>query len=411
MKILVILPRFPFPLEKGDKLRAYHQIRVLSLQNQVSLFALSHKRVSQDALAEMRKYCNEIHVVKLPRILAACNVIRNFFGTRSLQIGYWDSKKARKQFKQFEARVNPDVLYAQMVRTMIYPAHSSRPKVLDFQDALSMNIERRMSKYRGLHYFALHYEFKMLRSAEYNACGIFDALTIISESDANAVPQHKDTSIHVVRNGVDFDYFTPTSPHSNIQTSTNSNIQTIVFCGNMQYAPNIDAVRFLVNDIMPHVWNTFPDARVVIAGATPKPSVRKLQNPRVIVTGSVDDIRPYYAQSDLFVAPMRLGSGLQNKILEAMAMHIPCVTTSLANDTIGANPGEEILIADNAQEIANHIVTLLSNEALRNRIADKAMDFVHNHFSWEATGEQLQAILHNAVITHHDHEEVQLEDE
>ncbi|MBO4306891.1 MAG: glycosyltransferase [Bacteroidales bacterium] len=402
MKILVILPRFPFPLEKGDKLRAYHQIRTLSNNNEVFLFALSHKSVPEYAIAEMRKYCKEIHLVRLPRLFAACNVIRNFFGTRSLQIGYWDSKKARNQFRQFEAEVNPDVIYAQMVRTMIYAAHSVRPKVLDFQDALSMNLERRMSKYRGLRYFALHYEFKMLRSAEYNACGIFDALTIISESDSDAVPRHKDTEIEIVRNGVDFDYF-----RHDLSEKKNS----VVFCGNMQYAPNIDAARFLVNDIMPRVWKVYPDANVVIAGATPKPSVKRLENSRVTVTGSVEDIRPYYAQSEVFVAPMRLGSGLQNKILEAMSMGVPCVTTPLANDTIGAVSGEDILIGNNADELADHIIGLLKDEPLRSRIAENASEFVRRHFSWEATGEQLQTILQNAIMTHENHEEVELEDE
>ena len=339
MKILVILPRFPYPLEKGDKLRAYHQIRTLSVNNEVYLFALSHDRVEDMSIKEMRRYCKEIRVARLSKVGGALRVVRNLFGVRSLQIGYWDNGKARRELRQFEEQVKPDVVYAQMIRTLKYAAHAEGPKVLDFQDALSMNYERRMTGRKGLPYFVLHYEFKMLRSAEYNACGIFDALTIISDTDSRAIPCHQNTEIDVIRNGVDFDYFHPMDMEKRHE---------VVFCGNMQYKPNIDAARYLVGEVMPIVWRTHPQATVVLAGATPKASVRQLASDRVKVTGSVIDIRPCYAQSKVFVAPMRIGSGLQNKLLEAMSMGIPCVTTPLANDSLEAVDGNEVLIGRDA---------------------------------------------------------------
>ena len=172
MKILVILPRFPYPLEKGDKLRAYHQIRVLSENNEIYLFSLSHSKVHQEQIDCMSRYCKEICVARISPLASAFRVLRNLFTIKSLQIGYWDSSKARKSYRQFESKVAPDVIYAQMIRTIKYPAHSAYPKVLDYQDALSMNFERRMTRVHGLRYFLFHYEFKMLRSAEYNAFNI-----------------------------------------------------------------------------------------------------------------------------------------------------------------------------------------------------------------------------------------------
>ena len=109
MKILVILPRFPYPLEKGDKLRAYHQIRTLSVNNEVYLFALSHDRVEDMSIKEMRRYCKEIRVARLSKVGGALRVVRNLFGVRSLQIGYWDNGKARRELRQFEEQVKPDV--------------------------------------------------------------------------------------------------------------------------------------------------------------------------------------------------------------------------------------------------------------------------------------------------------------
>ena len=403
MKILVVLPRFPYPLEKGDKLRAYNQIRTLAENNEVYLFALSHCKVDESALQEMRKYCKDICVARLSKIIGGLRVIRNLFSVRSLQIGYWDDRRARRRYRDFEAQVQPDVIYAQMVRTMKYVAHSSLPKVLDFQDALSMNVERRMLNHRGLPYFFLHYEFKMLRSAEFNACGIFDRLTIISETDSDAIPQHKHTEIDIVRNGVDFDYFnTQALKHSSTQTFNHSGTQafSIVFCGNMQYRPNVDASQFLVNEVMPIVWRTHPEARVLLAGATPKKAVRQLASDKVTITGSVDDIRPCYASARLFVAPMRIGSGLQNKLLEAMAMGVPCITTPLANASLGAVDGKHLLLAADAESLAAAIIRLLDGESLCQSLVANADTFVHENFSWQSAGKQLESVLQHAIAIH-----------
>ncbi|MCR5192631.1 MAG: glycosyltransferase [Bacteroidales bacterium] len=401
MKILVVLPRFPYPLEKGDKLRAYHQIRTLSANNEVYLFALSHEKVGEDAIQEMRRYCKDIRVERLSKFKGMFRVLRNFLTVRSMQIGYWDSARARNRYRDFESKVAPDVVYAQMVRVIKYVAYSPYPKVLDFQDALSMNFERRMCKHRSLPYFALHYEFKMLRSAEYNACSIFDGLTIISENDAEAIPQHKNTVINVVPNGVDLDYYTPQQMPKRYD---------VVFCGNMQYQPNIDAAKYLVYDIMPLVWRSHPEARVLIAGATPKPSVLKLTSDKVEVSGSVPDIRPCYASSKVFVAPMRIGSGLQNKLLEAMSMGIPCVTTSLANESLQATVGKDILVGDDAQGIASAIVSLLDNPQDAERQAANASGFVRSRFSWQSSSVVLEEVLKKAILTHGSHEAAQLEE-
>ena len=401
MKILIILPRFPYPLEKGDKLRAYHQIRVLSSHNDIYLFALSHTKVRQEDLVQMEKYCKRICVARISGISAFAHVVKNFFLCRSLQIGCWESRAAKRKYAAFESETQPDIVYAQMVRTMIYPAHSKLPKVLDFQDALSMNTERKMLVSRGFNYFLLHFEFKMLRSAEFTACNIFDATTIISETDRDAIPRSKDKEVEVVANGVDFDYFRPIEVEKEYD---------VVFCGNMQYKPNVDAVIYLVNDIMPVVWKTNPDSKVLIAGATPTASIRALANDRVEVTGTVDDIRKCYAQSKIFVAPMRLGSGLQNKLLEAMSMRVPCVTTSIANSALGAENGRNILIGDNVEELSRAILSLMKNDELRVSVTDSAERFVHDNFAWDKAVEPLERILHSIVEKHVENGKQSVED-
>ena len=386
MKILAVLPRFPYPLEKGDKLRAYHQLRCLAANNEVYLFCLSHKDVLPEHIDLLKAFCREVEVVRLHHFPSCLSALWNMLRVRSLQTGYWTSARSRRRYKAFEQKVKPDVIYSQMVRTMPLVARSTYPKVMDYQDALSLNTHRRMERSKGLlRRGAFHYEFKMLRSAEYDAFDIFDDLTIISEPDSMAIPHRMNHTIHLVPNGVDFDFFHP-MPEVEKQYD-------VVFCGNMQYSPNVDTSVFLATEVMPLVWKECPQARLLLAGATPTAAVRKLANDRVTVSGTVDDIRRCYASGRIFAAPMRLGSGLQNKLLEAMAMQLPCITSTLANHALGATPDRHLLIGDDAPTVARHIVQLLHNPRQGEQLVNEASDFVHQHFSWEAYGQQLEQIL------------------
>ena len=398
MKILVVLPRFPYPLEKGDKLRAYHQIRILSQRNEVFLFAVSHAKVSDDYVEQLKPFCKDICVVRSPRLVNYKNTFRNFLYAKSLQIGYWDSKRARRAYKAFEKRVQPDVIYSQMVRTMTLVSRSPLPKVMDFQDSLSMNMERRMDCSRGLWHYILHFEFKMLRSSEYNSFKIFDALTIISDIDSEAIPHKKNGNIRIIPNGVDFDFFHPMPEVEKVYD--------IVFCGNMSYEPNVRASQFLVERVMPLVWQRRPQTRVLLAGTSPKPQVSRLASERVTVSGWVPDIRQSYASAHIFAAPMQTGSGLQNKLLEAMAMQIPCVTTAIANDSLHAVDGRDILVAANERQFADHLIDLLEHADRRETIARAGYDFVHQNYSWDRYGEQLENVLREAIEQHPLHPQV-----
>lgn len=431
MKILVVLPRFPYPLEKGDKLRAYYQIKTLSaLGHEISLFCINHGKVKPADQACLQPYCHDITVVRLHKTGSGCRALRNFCRLRSLQAAYWCSPKAKKAFVETEQRVQPDVIYSQMVRTMPLVLQSQRPKVMDFQDCLSLNMLRNMQCYEiscpdghgtttaaqpcttgnphrarhsahgrqkpyyrhrfSLRYFVYHYEFKMLRKIEALAFGKFNALTIISEPDRAALPCKNKESVQIVSNGVDLDYFRPQEAEKRYD---------VAFCGNMQYQPNVQTALFLVHQVMPLVWQRLPQATLLLAGATPAAAVRALAERRVTVSGTVADIRQCYAAAKVFAAPMQAGSGLQNKLLEAMAMEIPCVTNTLANAALGAKPGQEILVGNTAQEVADHILMLIGSQQQRDILADNARHFVRTSFSWSAMGSTLDGILRQAAAS------------
>ena len=393
MKILFVLPRFPYPLTKGDRLRAYHQLRLLSQSNQVYLFAVVHQKVEADAIDKVAPYCQDIHIERINPLTCRFNIVRNWFASKSLQMGFWNTKRAKRSLKAYARRVNPDVVFNQMVRTMPLVARLPYPKVMDFQDALSMNTERRMEQAKGFWHYVLHFEFKMLRSSEYNAFKIFDALTIISEADSDAIPHKRNGDIKIVPNGVDFDYF-----DRNNKEIAEMAPADILFCGNMSYDPNVRAANYLVRRVRPIVWQQRPQTTLTLAGESPKRSVQHLgTDSRVNVTGHLDDIRTAYSSSRLFVAPMLTGSGLQNKLLEAMAMQLPCVTTTLANNALMAADGREIVVADTPQAMAQAILGMLDNPDKAAALASAGNAFVRDNYSWEAAVDKLQQVLHNVA--------------
>ena len=382
MRILVLLPRFPYPLDKGDKLRAYHQIAELSKRHEVYLFALSHTKVNHDDYDHLHKYYTAIDYVQIHWWESAWGIIKAILAGQPLQLGYWNSTQARHAYNQWEKQVQPDVVYCQMVRTIPTVKDSSCRKVLDFQDALSLNTRRRMERSHGLWRLILRYEYKALQRTEQQALSFFSQTTIISATDRNAISP----SVNIVPNGVDTNYFST-------KQSTPSKKHTIVFTGNMSYAPNVDAARWLVKEIMPLVWKQCPyGVNVLIAGADPKPAVKALAGPKVTVSGRLDDIREAYASAKIFVAPMRIGSGMQNKLLEAMSMGLPCVTTTLAATPLGATNWEHLLVGDNAEELADLIVTL-GIEELHDSIAEGGNRFVKENYSWPAAVQPLENIL------------------
>ena len=197
--------------------------------------------------------------------------------------------------------------------------------------------------------------------------------------------------IHVLPNGVDLDFFTPMNQV--IETDT------LVFSGKMSYHANVTAVSYLVNNIMPFVWAKRPSVRVLIVGKDPTLVVRQLatrQPERVIVTGTVPDIRPYLARAAIAVSPVKYGAGIQNKVLEAMAMAIPVVATTQAVSALQAQDGQDILIASSAEAFAQTVLKVLASKELQRRIGQAGRRYVEQNHNWKAISGQLESIYGSA---------------
>ena len=386
MKIFVLLPRIPFPLEKGDKLRAYNQIKQLAKRNEIVLCALNDnsKVDEQQAFQALQPYCASINFIKLSKLNILLGMIKAFFRGLPMQCGYFYHRKAAHKVDELIAKHQPDLLFGQLLRVAEYLRHKDIPKAIDYQDVFSYGMKRRRDIASWITRPIFNIEYKRLCRYEAAIFDDFDVKTIISEPDRDLIPHPKKDEILVIPNGVDHDYFKPQAQEKKYD---------IVFTGNMSYAPNVNAVDYLANEILPIVWKQLPDVKLYIAGASPDPKVKKAACDRIVVSGWLDDIRDAYAQSRIFIAPMRIGTGLQNKLLEAMSMGLPAITSPLANASLGAKPDEEILIGSNAEEMAKNIITLLTDNAKAEQIAQAGFAFTNRVYDWGKATEMMESAM------------------
>jgi polysaccharide biosynthesis protein PslH len=385
MKILVILSRVPYPLEKGDKLRAFNQIKELSKKHQIILFALNDSKLDENVVNEMKKYCRAISIIPLSKLDVAKNLLRAVFTGLPMQVGYFYFNKAQKKIDELVKKHQPDHIYCQLIRTSEYAKpYVNIPKTLDYMDVFSKGIERRKLSDPFYMKPLLSLEYKRLLKYENRIFNFFNNKTIISEQDRALIPHPENHKIKVIRNGVDTDYFKPVQRKKEFD---------LLFNGNMNYPPNIESVEYLVEKIMPYVWNRMPGVRLLISGASPNARVKELESDKVIVSGWVDDVRENYAKSKILVAPMQISIGLQNKLLEAMAMQIPCITSALANNALGAKHNEEIMVADKPEQYALQILELLQNESKAKMIGMNGYRFAVSNFNWKTTTGMLEQLF------------------
>jgi sugar transferase (PEP-CTERM/EpsH1 system associated) len=387
MKLVILASRFPWPLDKGDKLRMFYQIKHLSELNEIYLLAISDRDVSVSDKKELLKYCKEVHVFYLSKPTIAVGLIRAFFNSKPLQIGYFYSQKISNEINTIIEEIKPDYIYGQLVRVSEYIKNSNYPKCLDYQDALSAGLKRRFERANLFVKWIFKLEYNRMFNYEESIHSSFNVLTIITETDRQLLPESIRSNVEIITNGVDIEFF---SEKKNL-----SKDYEIVFTGNMNYPPNVSAAQFLVNDIMPLVWKSMPTIKVLIAGSSPSSAVKSLSSNLVEVSGWIDDIRTAYQSAKVFVAPMQIGTGLQNKLLEAMASGIPCVTSDLANNALGALDGKQILVAPkkSASVFADKIISLLSDETFAQQIAYNGNLFVQQTYDWSSTVKKLNTLF------------------
>jgi sugar transferase (PEP-CTERM/EpsH1 system associated) len=385
MKLVVVTSRFPYPLEKGDKLRLYFQIKYLAQRHEITLLSLADEPISADSFNHIQSFCKAVHVFPIHKSSARWSAIKSLLGKTPLEVSYFLNQKIKRKFEKIIHQVQPDHIYCQLIRMSEYVRHLPYPKTLDYMDAFSIGMQRRAENSNPISKAIFQRDASQIADYESVVYHDFDHHTIISEQDRKHLIFLKKEKIHVLPNGVDTHFF---APMPNVEKK-----YEIAFVGNMGYYPNVQAALFLAKKILPKLQSKFPEINLLIAGARPTQEVKNLATENIRVTGWVEDIRTAYASANIFVAPIFHGRGQQNKILEAMSMGIPCITSDQVNQAIGAKNGTSILIANDEESCQEQISLLLKNEELQQKLSANGLNWIRSNFSWEKYGKQLEDLI------------------
>lgn len=375
-KIVFITSRFPYPLNKGDKLRVYFQLKQLSTENDVHLIALNDREVKTEEMNALAPYCKSTYVFVLPFYKRIFQLIRSVFNKLPLQVAFFYNPRIKKQIEQLVQDINPDFVHCHLIRTTEYVKDITEiQKSLDFMDAFAKGMEKRqLIEPNLLKRLLFNYEKKQLYRYEAEVFDFVDKFCIISNQDKNAIQSPRSKEIHCIPNGVDFETFHP---------KPQAKKYDLLFMGNLGYPPNIAAIDFLLREIFPLVVQQKPDVKLLIAGINASNRLRKTQSVNIDVVEHFEDISDSIALSKVMLAPMTISIGLQNKILQAMAMKTPCIVSPMCNNAIQAPTNIAIVEANSPDEFANAIMELLTNEQKAMEIGQEGYKFVKEHYSWE----------------------------
>ena len=385
MKLIFLTSRFPYPINKGDKLRSYHQIKELSIQNDIYLISLSESKVSERSIVELNKYCKSVHVYHISLINRIFNLFKTLINNRPFQVNYFYHQKIQKKINSNISIINPDHIICQLVRTALYVKDEhSIPKTIDYMDALSKGLERRITISKFWQKPFVKMESQRMKRFENLAFEFFNNHIIISSRDRDEIAHINNKNIEIIPNGIDSNYF---------KKITTNKIYDLIFIGNLSYIPNIEAAKYISKTIFPILKEKIPNIKILISGSNPSKKVLRLANKNIKISGWVDDIRETYCSGKVFFAPMNLGSGLQNKLLEAMSLGIPCITSNLCNESLGGTHMKNIIIGNSAEEYISQILNILSNSELISDIGKNGSEYVNKKFSWENSNKKLMGIL------------------
>ncbi len=407
MRILFLSLRCPYPPHRGDRIRSYHFIKQLSKRHDITSVFFAESDSDIEAVEYLQPFCERVEWVRFRPSFASINTAIHCLSPNPLQVHYWYSPQMQRKINQLLAEVDYDLIHAQLFRMGQYVKKTCGiTKILDLCDSLALNLSRRAELDCTPKRYLVKLEEKRVRRYEVEIMKSFDGGTVVANFDRDyLLNQDKDLNLSVVPMGVDLKYFNPyqdnveNGDESYSMTSSIKNngskdsSKNLLFTGTMNYFPNSDAVVYFCNDVFPLIQEQHPDITFYIVGNHPTEQVRKLSEKKgVVVTGFVPDIRPYFQNASVFVAPLRAGSGIQTKNLEAMAMGTPVVTTSIGAMGLEAEANKELLIADTPELFAEHVINLLDNPNIQQQLAKAGRKRVETSYDWQVLVERLEQV-------------------
>lgn len=390
MKLLFAANRFPYPPYRGDKLKIYNLAKRLSNKHELHLLTFIQDNNDLQYLSELNKFFKEIHTVRLSKWCSYLNCIPAFFRDEPFQVRYFHSKKMNEKIKTLLSNNKYDAIHVQHLRMAQYWNDKKNvARVLDLPDAYSLYWKRRVDSKPGLIRSFNYAEYTRVYNYE-NIIHDFDKALVCSNEDKRYLQdEHELYNVNILPNGVDLTVFKNESHNY-------ENNDIILFTGNMDYAPNVDAVEYFVNDIFPSILEIVPNVKFIIAGQRPVKKVLQLASDKVTVTGFVKDLTEMYSKASIVVAPLRFGAGTQNKVLEAMAMGVPAVSHNIGFNGLNIQSGEGVVLATELESFIQSCITLLQSSSLRKSIGEAGKKVVKEQFDWDTIASRLENYLTDA---------------
>jgi sugar transferase (PEP-CTERM/EpsH1 system associated) len=393
MRVLFVTSRFPGDLHSGDRRRAWEQLRLLAPAHAITLLTFEDDGGDPSQRQRVSELCERVILVPRRRLGMLARAALALPGSTPLQVALYAAPGLQRALREACAQSPFDLIHLQLARlgALVPRASSAPPCVLDFVDALSLNMARRAQHDHGVMRFGASVEAKRLLGYERGLCGRITAGAVSASGDRAALGDPR--NVQLVHNGVD-----PLEFPFAVEPRDDS---AIAFIGNLGYFPNVDAALWFAAQ-MPRIRAARAGAELRLIGARPAARLQRLAAHRegVRLVGPVADVHPHLARAAVAITPMRAGSGQQLKILEAMATGTPVVATSIAAAAIEAVPGRDLLVADHAGDFADAVLRVLDDRALAAKLARNGRELVERRYTWQASADALERVWLDAVASH-----------
>lgn len=384
--ILYLVHRLPYPPNKGDKVRSYHLLKHLAQRHQVYLGTFVDDPTDLQYLDKVRNLCVDMHAAALNPRLAKLASLRGLVSGEALSLPYYRNVGLSQWVAQTAGKVDFDavVVFSSVMAQYAQGLLPHVPMLVDFVDVDSA----KWSEYAGNHSWPMSWlyqrEGRALLRYEASVASQAKASFFVTEKECalfQSLAPQLEAPVEALCNGVDAEFFSPDPAR---ESPFPAGQLALVFTGAMDYWPNADAVTWFATEILPALRQHLPQLHFHIVGRSPGPAVQALASKGISVTGTVPDVRPYLQHAAAVVAPLRLARGIQNKILEAMAMARPVVAASACVDAIDAIEGQELLAAVEAQDYVRQLLELLRSPARASSIGHAGRQRVLDAYSWSA---------------------------
>lgn len=398
-QLLYLVHRLPFPPNKGDKVRSFHLLKHLAARHDIFLGTFVDDPDDEQHLPAVRAFCADMHVARLDPKLAKLRSAMGLLNGNALTLEYYRDRALADWVRKFDGSRTIDATVVFSSAMMQYAElKPGTPLLIDFVDVDSFKWAQYAQSRRWPLSWVYRRESERLLAYERRSAAKAHKSFFVTEKETElfrSLAPECGAGVEAVGNGVDADFFSPDANRPS--PFANDAEPSVVFTGAMDYWPNIDAVVWFCTEILPRLRERRPGLRFYIVGRSPAPAVRALASDAVVVTGTVPDVRPYLQHAGVVVAPLRVARGIQNKILEAMAMARPVVAARSCVEAFHVNEGEEVVSAVEAQDYLRAIEDLLSDPARARLIGAAGRHRVVQSHSWGAQlaafDRQLEAAL------------------